>query len=44
MRAAQEFTAIPHEFDGKRAVVIGVTKGIGQAVAARLPEAGEGAR
>jgi NAD(P)-dependent dehydrogenase (short-subunit alcohol dehydrogenase family) len=36
------FTAAPHEFDGKRALVTGSTKGIGQAVTARLR--GGGAR
>src|ERR1700682_2412985 len=40
MRAAQEFTAVPHEFDGQRVLVTGGTKGIGQAVTARLREAG----
>ncbi|HXN53594.1 MAG TPA: SDR family oxidoreductase [Candidatus Acidoferrum sp.] len=39
MRAAQEFTAVPHEFDGQRVLVTGGTKGIGQAVTARLREA-----
>ena len=32
--------AAPHEFDGKRALVTGGTKGIGQAVVARLREGG----
>jgi NAD(P)-dependent dehydrogenase (short-subunit alcohol dehydrogenase family) len=40
MRAAQEFTAVPHEFDAKRVLVTGGTKGIGQAVTARLRGAG----
>jgi len=40
MSAADDFSAVPHEFDGKRVVVTGGTKGIGQAVAARLREAG----
>jgi NAD(P)-dependent dehydrogenase (short-subunit alcohol dehydrogenase family) len=34
--AAQEFKVDPQEFDGKRALVTGATKGIGQAVATRL--------
>jgi NAD(P)-dependent dehydrogenase (short-subunit alcohol dehydrogenase family) len=33
-------SSIPPDFDGKRALVTGGTKGIGQAVAARLREAG----
>jgi NAD(P)-dependent dehydrogenase (short-subunit alcohol dehydrogenase family) len=40
MRAEQEFTAVPPEFEGKRVLVTGGTKGIGQAVTARLREAG----
>src|SRR5216684_2341540 len=40
MRAAQEFTSAPHEFDGQRVLVTGGTKGIGQSVTARLREAG----
>jgi NAD(P)-dependent dehydrogenase (short-subunit alcohol dehydrogenase family) len=39
MSAADDFSAVPHEFDGKRVLVTGGTKGIGQAVAARLREA-----
>ena len=35
-----EFTVDAHELDGKRALVTGGTKGIGQAVAARLGEGG----
>jgi len=38
--APLEFTAVPHEFDGKRVLVTGGTKGIGQAVTSRLREAG----
>jgi NAD(P)-dependent dehydrogenase (short-subunit alcohol dehydrogenase family) len=40
MSKSAEFTAVPHEFDGKRVLVTGGTKGIGQAVAVRLREAG----
>jgi len=40
MSGAHEFVTVPHEFDGKRVLVTGGTKGIGQAVAARLREAG----
>jgi NAD(P)-dependent dehydrogenase (short-subunit alcohol dehydrogenase family) len=40
MSAADDFSAVPHEFDGKRVLLTGGTKGIGQAVAARLREAG----
>jgi NAD(P)-dependent dehydrogenase (short-subunit alcohol dehydrogenase family) len=40
MRSAQEFVAVPREFDGKRVLVTGGTKGIGQAVTVRLREAG----
>ena len=38
--AAEEINIDPHEFDGRRALVTGGTKGIGQAVAARLREGG----
>jgi NAD(P)-dependent dehydrogenase (short-subunit alcohol dehydrogenase family) len=37
---AKESNADPHEFEDKRALVTGGTKGIGQAVAARLREGG----
>jgi len=37
---AYEFKVDPHEFDGKRVLVTGGTKGIGQAVATRLREGG----
>src|SRR5712692_4244930 len=40
MRPAHEFTAVPREFDRKRALVTGGTKGIGQAVTWRLREGG----
>ena len=40
MMTAHEFTAVPQEFDGKRVLVTGGTKGIGQAITARLREAG----
>ena len=40
MTVSNEFTAVAHEFDGKRVLVTGGTKGIGQAVTARLREAG----
>jgi NAD(P)-dependent dehydrogenase (short-subunit alcohol dehydrogenase family) len=39
MTVSNEFTAVAHEFDGKRVLVTGGTKGIGQAVTARLREA-----
>src|SRR6202171_4443469 len=42
MRAAQEFTAVPHEFDGQRVLATGGAKGICQAVTARLRAAGAG--
>ena len=38
--ATHESKIDPHEFDGKRVLVTGGTKGIGQAVAARLREGG----
>ena len=38
--APYELKIDPHEFDGKRVLVTGGTKGIGQAVAARLREGG----
>ena len=38
--AAHELTVDPHEFDGKRVLVTGGTKGIGQAVVARLRDGG----
>jgi NAD(P)-dependent dehydrogenase (short-subunit alcohol dehydrogenase family) len=38
--AAYEFKIDPDEFDGKRALVTGASKGIGQAVAARMREGG----
>jgi NAD(P)-dependent dehydrogenase (short-subunit alcohol dehydrogenase family) len=38
--AAYEFKPDPYEFDGKRVLVTGGTKGIGQAVAVRLREGG----
>jgi NAD(P)-dependent dehydrogenase (short-subunit alcohol dehydrogenase family) len=37
---ANEFKLDPHEFDGQRVLVTGGTKGIGQAVAARLRDGG----
>ena len=40
MKGANESTAVPHEFDGKRVLVTGGTRGIGQAITARLREAG----
>lgn len=40
MACSHEFTVDPHEFDGKRVLITGGTKGIGQAVAPRLREAG----
>ena len=40
MKTAHEFIAVPHELDGKRVLVTGGSKGIGQAIAARLREAG----
>lgn len=38
--AAQEIKIDPHEFDGRRVLVTGGTKGIGQAVTARLRNGG----
>jgi len=38
--AAQEIKIDPHEFDGRRVLVTGGTKGIGQAVTARLRDGG----
>jgi len=40
MKASNEFTAASHEFDGKRVLVTGGTRGIGQAVTVRLREVG----
>jgi len=40
MTAAHEFTVDPHEFDGSRVLVTGGSKGVGQAVVARMREAG----
>ncbi len=40
MVGAHELNVDPHEFDSKRVLVTGGTKGIGQAVAARLRKAG----
>src|SRR6267143_3178946 len=40
MKGANESAAVPHEFDGKRVLVTGGTRGIGQAITARLREAG----
>src|SRR6266480_4303012 len=40
MMTTHEFTAVPQEFDGKRVLVTGSTKGMGQAITARLREAG----
>ena|SRR5712692_7324528 len=38
--AAYKFNVDAHEFDGRRVLLTGGTKGIGQAVAARLREGG----
>jgi len=40
MTGAHEFSCNPNEFGGKRVLVTGGTKGIGQAVVARLREGG----
>jgi NAD(P)-dependent dehydrogenase (short-subunit alcohol dehydrogenase family) len=40
MTAAHEFRGLPQEFDGQRVLVTGGTKGIGQAITARLRAAG----
>lgn len=40
MPTTAELAGVPHEFVGKRALVTGATKGIGQAVAARLYQGG----
>ncbi len=40
MAGGHEFTVDPHEFDGKRILVTGGSKGIGHAVVARLGEGG----
>ena len=40
MAGGHEFTVDPHEFEGKRVLVTGGSKGIGQAVVARLGEGG----
>lgn len=42
MKNSKEFKIDPNEFDGKRVLVTGGTKGIGQAVALRLRDGGAG--
>lgn len=40
MNAAHDFASDPHEFEARRVLVTGASKGIGQAVATRLREGG----